>query len=126
MIAAFLGNKFVTGALICVGLLLLALTMYAYGAYKVEQLVREVREHAIAERDAVWKAEIAKANEAVADARAAQTRAVAESEAAARASLTEIEERLRAAEAANATLPGADSCGLDHDRVRALRTPGGR
>lgn len=68
-----------------------------------------------------WQVAIEKSNREVAEAQAQRATAVAALEAGAGAEIATLRQQLTALETANATLPGADRCGIDRDRVRLLR-----
>lgn len=68
-----------------------------------------------------WQLAIEKSNREVAEAQAQRATAVAALEAGAGAEIATLRQQLTALEASNATLPGADRCGIDRDRVRLLR-----
>ena len=73
-----------------------------------------------AERDAHWRAEIARANVEAATARAGQAAAAAALEAGAGVEIATLRQQLTQLETRNASLPDPDRCGLDRDRVRLL------
>jgi hypothetical protein len=110
--------------MIFAGLVLLLLVVAGLGFWRgmaaIERLVATARAEATAARDAHWTAEIAKANAAVAEARAAQATAVAALESHALTEISRLSAQLTELETANAALPGAGACGIDRDRVRLL------
>lgn len=71
-------------------------------------------------QDAKWRAEIAKANTAVANARADQALASARAESAARDAETRFQEQLKELEKNDAALAGGADLVLRRDRVRVL------
>lgn len=102
------------------GLLLLAVGVSHRTAATIERLQTAAATAAREERDAHWRAEIARANAAAERARAEQAAAAVRAEAEIRAGEVRIETQQRDLEAANAALAGGDRCGLERDRVRLL------
>lgn len=109
-------------AIIVGGLLALAGLGFWRGLSKIDAMVAHAATAAKTERDAHWQAEIAKSNQAVAEARTEQAlRSVA-----LQAAVAAADDRARAAEdlleKRNAELPAGPSCGLDRARGRLLDT----
>ncbi|AJY46494.1 hypothetical protein [Martelella endophytica] len=107
--------------------LLLAALLIAIGgglsflaARELSAMVRDARQNAIAERDAFWSGEIAKANAEKADAVAAQLRAIMVADRQIRAAETDANDKLEQMERDNAALPRGDACGLEPERVHLL------
>lgn len=107
-------------ALACAGLVALGGLGAWRAAAALERTVSDARKAGKAEADAEWRAQIAKSEQAVAEARAEQARAAAAAEARAAQDQITIQDALARLEAANVALPRADACGLDRDRVRLL------
>ncbi|QCI65644.1 hypothetical protein [Phreatobacter stygius] len=89
-------------------------------AVTVDGWITSAAVSARAERDAHWRAEFEKSNRLIAEAQAQRATAVAALEAGAGAEIAMLREQLITLEGQNATLPGADRCGLSRDRVRLL------
>ncbi|TCT41167.1 hypothetical protein [Martelella mediterranea] len=107
--------------LVVAGLLFAAGGLLAFAAVnEVNDMVKDAKDTANAERNAFWQGEIAKANAAKEKAVAAQLRAVMLAGEQIRTAEAEAETKLKEMEKANAALPGGDACGLGPERVRIL------
>lgn len=109
--------------LISIGIAAL-LALAGVGAWRAAASLRaaigDARAAGKAEADALWRAEIAKSEAAVANARADQARVAAEADARASRDQMALTAALAELEKSNAALPRGDACGLDRDRVRLL------
>lgn len=124
MIAALLVTRKAKAIAILFGLLVLAAVISLAARHTVLTIdgwiTRAAEAAETAERER-WKAAIEKSNREVAEAHAARQSAVAALEAGAGAEIAALRQQLTSLETQNATLPGADRCGIDRDRVRLLR-----
>ena len=106
------------------GLIALVLALAAFAAWRtvatVDGWIVDAEQRGAERQDAKWRAEIDRANAVAADAQAKQAAAAAASEAIADAEIERLHAQLNDMEISNAALPGADTCGLDRDRVRLL------
>ncbi len=103
------------------GAVLALIVMGAWGSLVAYRgALDDARAAGRAERDAHWRAELAVSNAKVEAERADAARRAADAEAAIGQLSTRLTETLQQMEAANATLPNGDACGLDRDRVRLL------
>lgn len=89
-------------------------------AQSIAVQVAEARDHALAERDAHWQAEIARSNTQAEAERRRQIEQAQAADAAARTEIGRLQKSLADMEAKNAALPGGAACGLDRERVRLL------
>lgn len=83
-------------------------------------IVSDARQHAADSRDAVWKAEIARANAEAERDKAIQRAAAAAAETRATSEITALKQSLNQMEQRNAALPDGARRGLGRDRVRLL------
>ncbi|TCR65427.1 hypothetical protein [Bosea sp. BK604] len=104
---------------VIIGLVLAGLAFWA-GMAALDRMESRAAEAARAERDAHWRAEIAASNAVAERERAEQLQQTAAAESRARAEISSLSDDLADLERRNATLPNADACGLDRDRVRLL------
>ncbi len=117
---AFLAPRASAFALVCAALFALGGLLVWLALGKVDNMVSDARDHAIAERDAHWTAQIEKSN-ALAEMRAAeQARNARDAEIAANERVRVAEDQIEEMERKNALLPDGDGHGLGRDRVRLL------
>jgi predicted lipid-binding transport protein (Tim44 family) len=123
MLAALLVSRWGKPALALAAVLLVLLLIglcFWRGMVAIDGMQDRASLAAKAAADAKWQAQIALSNAAVERERADQIRASAAADKAARAEIARLSETLSDLERRNASLPNADACGLDHDRVRLL------
>jgi len=106
--------------LIAAAVMLAAAALFAIGMGRINAMVETARAEAIAARDAHWMAQISEANAKVDKAAASLARLAMQKDAELAAAERSMREQQTTLEAENAALPGADDCGLSHDRVRLL------
>lgn len=123
MLETFLASKMARPLLIG-GVFVLALLIAGLGFWRgfaaIERMQDKAVKAAIALRDADWKAQLDAANARVAAAREAQALQADAASREAAGEISRLSDQLKKAEDRNATLPNADACGLDRDRVRLL------
>lgn len=86
----------------------------------IKHMVVAARDQANIARDAHWRAEIALANAAVAEARLTQMAASQRLDSEATAEIARLKKTVNDLEARNAAIPENSNCGLGGDRVRLL------
>ncbi len=107
---------------VIIALVFVALTALAVlGLFvTVDGMVERAAKRVSEARDAHWTAQIEKSNADVAAARAAQARAALAEQMTAQTEIDRLRAQLVEIERVTASLPGANTCGLDHERVRRL------
>lgn len=123
MLAALLASRWGKPAL-ALGVVLIVLLLISLGFWRgmvaIDAMQARAALAAKETSDARWQAQIALSNLAAERERAVQVQASADADSRARAEIARLSETLSVLERRNATLPNADACGLDHDRVRLL------
>ncbi|WP_337267076.1 hypothetical protein [Oryzifoliimicrobium ureilyticus] len=107
------------------GLIALALVLGIVGAAfavisKIDAMTERAASSARAERDAYWKAEIAKSNEAAQAQISQNLRETMAAQNQAQMNVSAAENRARELEIENAALPDDDACGISRERGRLL------
>ncbi|TCR69675.1 hypothetical protein [Bosea sp. BK604] len=114
-----LDKTLLRAGLVIAGLIAAGLAFWA-GMAAIDRMESRAAAAATAERDAHWRAEISASNAAAERERADQVQRAAEAESRARSEITRLTDSLADLERRNASLPNADACGLDRNRVRLL------
>ncbi|KPH80534.1 hypothetical protein [Bosea vaviloviae] len=122
MLAAFaLRNwRVIAGVVAVLVLLALAGLGFWQGMAAIDAMELRAAATARAERDALWRAEIATSNALVEKARADQALAAMAADAKLRDAAADFETKLKDLEGRNAELPHGDRVGIGRDRVRLL------
>lgn len=109
-------------AKVVAGLSLVLLTVFALlsGLWSLERMDERIASRVERERNAYWTAQIEKSNAEIERARAEQAGRALADQAKAQAEIDGLRSQLAEIERVNASLPGADACGLDVERVRRL------